>query len=212
MAPAPKVTIDAARFPRLASYMAALPLGFESYPDCRIKGFYFRESLQALKAPAEIGAGWPQPLQDLLAAPPTNSAFMPEVLYCAFRLCVADHLHMTQPAYEEWVLGNSRSIYKGFVGKLIMAFASKAMLLDAAGSRWAMIHRGSTFQATTVPGTSINRGVLQFPPHLFNEMILRGLGGVMKAAFELVEKQPFQLVLVEFNDRMARYEALPPAK
>ncbi len=202
--------VDAVRYPRLARYLGALPQGFASYPECQIKGFYFRESWAALNAPT-LGAAWPEPLRKLIASPPSNSQFMPEVLFCSYRLAVADEQRLSQAAYETWVLGNSRRIYRNFLGKLIMAFASKQMLLDAAGSRWAMIHRGSTFAAKYL-GNGTYEGRLDFPAHLFDEPILRGLGGVMQAAFELVEKPGFVLKLMEFEPTWARYEthSAPP--
>lgn len=207
--PGPEAKSD---LPRLASYLAALPQGIDSHPECRIKGFYFRESVQALKDAAALAKAWPAPLQKWFASPPPNSGFMPEVHFCAFRLCVADQLGMTQQGFEEWVHGGTRSIYKGFLGKVIMAFASKKVLLSAAGSRWAMIHQGSSFKAVRVEGTDTYRGTLTFPPHLYDEVLLRGLGGLMRAAFELVEKDEFVLNLVSFSDTTAVYETVSPDK
>lgn len=207
MPSAPPDAVDPVRFPQLAAYLAALPQGMSSYPECVLRASNMLPFMST-KGPsplAGIERELPEPLQRLIAAPPPNSAWLPEVHLYSFLLANVDQARMTDDAYEAWVLATCQKLYSGLLYKLVMSFVSRENVVEVAGSRWATQHRGTTLTMRSLDRDHI-RCRLDFPPRLMSPLILKGYRSVLLAVWQLVEARGLQMRVVETSETMAEYE------
>jgi len=77
-------------FPRLAEYVARLPEGLRSFPECRAKASLLRALLEARgERPLTLSAHAPRELVDLVRHPPMPSDWISEVHYVAVHHLIA---------------------------------------------------------------------------------------------------------------------------
>lgn len=198
---------DPQRFPRLADYLSRLPQGFDSYPDCAIRGSNVRAYLDARPIPREALESFPAPVRSLIEDRPANSQWVPEVHFNAFLLTTGDLFGLTDEQYVDRSLQVARGLYQSFVMKLVMTFMSRRGFVDSAGSRWAMVHRGSQLAAHASPDLEHVDLTLTFPPNLWGELSLRGYCHALKAAVELVAKPGFPMHVERFDEKSAVFRA-----
>jgi len=200
-------TFDPKRFSRLADYLSRLPQGLDAYPDCTIRGSNVRPYIEESPVPREDWAALPDPVRRMFETPPANSQWVPEVHFNAFLMTTGDLLGLDDERYVDRSLQVARRLYKSFVMKLVMTFMSRRGLVEAAGSRWAMIHRGSQLSARASPDLDLVDLTLTFPPNLWGELSLRGYCNALKAAIELVAKPGFPMRLERFDEKSAVFHA-----
>ncbi len=200
-------TVDPVRFPQLSAYLATLPDGLASYPECVLRASNMLPFMSAKGASplAGVESELPEPVQRLLAAPPPNSAWIPEVHLYAFLLANVDRAGMSDDAYEAWVLATCQRLYSGLLYKLVMSFVSRENVVEVAGSRWATQHRGTTLSMRSVDRDHV-RCRLDFPPRLMSTLIVKGYRSVLLAVWQLVEARGLSMRLVESSETMAEYE------
>jgi hypothetical protein len=178
-APLPPTADLARRYPRLAAYLAALPAGLDSYPECQTRGTL------AAEFAADVSRGardLPHEVAQLFAAQPAT--WIPEAQLAATILAVADHAGRGDDEHAEWVREKNRAVFRGVVYRSLMAFFTPAGLLEKASSRWESFHRGTALGVERLADRHV-RARLEFPPHLVSGPLLpRAYGAAMQAALE----------------------------
>ena len=174
----------AERYPRLVEYLASLPAGLASYPDCQAKTSLSLTMVEGLPEPrpALEKESLPEPLARFLRRPPT-SMWSSEVESRALALSIADHYRMSNEAYLAWIKQQNRSYFGSLMYRAVMAFASPAALVAKAAARWAAVHRGSSL-AAKVLGPGDAQATLTFPPFLFAGLALLQVKAVLEAGAE----------------------------
>jgi hypothetical protein len=151
------------RHPRLVDYLADLPAGILSYPECQAHAGLLGAVLAAM--PRHEVEPRPDPFVAALLQP-SRSTWIPEVRFHAALLAIADGESMSDAGFLTWVRAGNAAAYRGLVYRALMAMISPAQLLERAASRWDAFHRGSRLSVTSL-GAGEVRVQLSFPPRSF---------------------------------------------
>lgn len=195
----------AERYPRLAAYVAGLPAGLDSHPECLAKASLCRALLDGMPAPLPAPSDLPDPAARLVAHPPA-AMWMPEVQVMALALTIADQYRMSDGEYLGWLKQRNRSLFRTLMYRALFAFLSPASLAPKAAARWAAVHRGSELTCELVaPGLAELR--LTFPPRLFAPLLLQSFTAVFQAAIEHSNARTCEVSLTEIADTTGLYVA-----
>jgi hypothetical protein len=156
------------------AYLASLPRGIASYPECQHKG-----------EPLDV---WlrKSPTRDLARLVPPQAAILLDrnrpipnwvpdvhanVLYLAMRQAhFADDASFLAHAREV-----NRAVLETPANRLLFWAASPRGMMRAAGVRWGSLHRGSSLEVRNARENSVD-AALSFPRALYPELILRANG------------------------------------
>ncbi|HEY3450170.1 MAG TPA: hypothetical protein VGK67_27700 [Myxococcales bacterium] len=137
----------------LSTFVAGLPNGLESYPECLVKGTIVRSFLLDCVPVATLeAAALPQPVAALLRTPPLNSVWASEVEFFGALLAVRDLLGLDDAAWKRWFESRNHQALTNPVLRLVMNFTSAEMLLSLSQAYWGMTHKGS--RMTTIERAS----------------------------------------------------------
>ena len=157
--------------PRTTAWLAGLPFGLDSYPECQVKGSLLRrlvksQTLQphAPRLPAEL-CTW-------LEAPPLVSAWVPEVHLFAMLHAVRDLVY-DEPELHAFVSSGIERMISSPIYRIMFLVVTPKRLLHGIGRRWDQFHRGSTMTVMRDAGSTIDVCV-EHPPDLYSATI-RGL-------------------------------------
>lgn len=141
--------IDAERFPIAAKYLARLPDGIRSYPDCQAKGSVLRSVLDT--APFALPtAGLPSEAAELVAAPPLPSEWMSEVILNV--LLMAYQQLMPREQYLRWCYDRNRALLNTSLYRVLFLVVSPERLYVGMPQRWAAFRRGTKLQLAEMRG------------------------------------------------------------
>lgn len=195
-------------FPRLDRYLARLPRGLGSYPECQAKAAAFRNIVESRSLAHFPFDAVPPELARLLRTPAPHTAWLSEVGVMAAILAMADSFGMSDRALQQWLHECNASLLANRMYRMLMALASPSMLMHGAATRWGSLHRGSTLEVTDQSfeetGLGQRGGVtitLRFPPHLYDEPLLRGVGDGFKTAASMSRARDTELELVSHTPR-----------
>lgn len=122
--------------PQLETYLASLPRGVDSHPQCVQKASVSREFLRFLPT-GGLSGQLPEQLEDLLARRLAASAWVPEAHASALLLAIHD-LHF--PGDEAGFVARSyvanKELLTGPLYRVLMLVASPSYLAKNAESRW----------------------------------------------------------------------------
>ena len=191
-------------YPLLRDYLAKLPAGLESYPECQARASMLRMEL-ATNPPGNIPpAGLPEQLLETLRSPPMPSGWMPEVH------SVAAHLVLFQRTYggdlERARAGGyemNKRLFRSTMYRVLTTFATPGLLVRGGPREWDKMRKGTSLRAdATRRGATV---VLDFPPHLLPpflvEVVCAGFDAVVHAAgahdarFEITAYAPTRATL-----------------
>ena len=164
-------------------YLAGLPAGLDSFPECVAKGSVLRSTL-VQQPVAEIAARLPAPLRALVVDPPVDSEWMSEVRLVAIYLGVTDVRGYGDADVLAWARDRNRALFRNPAYRILMAVSSPATLLRGATMRWSNWHRGSTLEIEGITDAGV-RALLRFPPGLFGDLMLKVFGEAFSAGLEL---------------------------
>lgn len=159
-------------FPRTERYLAQLPHGIASHPEC-----VGRASLVRVFADSRSlrGFDWravhPR-IAEVLRSPLHLQSWVPEAVINATALALADHLGYDDAAVVQWFHECNESLLHHPLYAALMSLSSPSTLVRLGEARWRTLHRGVGF------GVSLHEKAaettLTFPPFLYNDVIVRG--------------------------------------
>jgi hypothetical protein len=190
--------VDAARLPATAAYLAALPAGLASHPECQAKASLYRAFVGERAPP-----GLPEVLLDLVLHPRPVTAWIPEVYSHALLLAHYDMDGHDHESFARFTYDSQRALWNSKLYAFLMKLVSPARLITQAGSRWSQFHRGSDLSAEE-RGPGRGELILRHPPSLYDEISLIGLTEGLRAVLD-VSRVRSQLQLVERTDLGARW-------
>lgn len=167
------------RYPRLTSYLSALPGGTAAYPSYEAKASLVRFMLEVCPAPSDT-SGLPPAVASVLCDPPPANVWISEVLHFAAALALADHHGLDERGlrtfwFEQMSLVAQSPLYRTLLGSL-----TPQVLLKTAGVRWTGFHRGLELEAMECGPTAIEL-VLRHPPGMLTPLIAEGFVGAFHA-------------------------------
>jgi len=163
----------AVRLPHLERYLAELPDGWASFPDCVAKATLLQQT-QAL-LPEGLDDAVPERIARRLAeeAPPT--AWVPEVEHIAFVLAIADlreHAGRSRESLWAELSEENRKLMARREYRSLLQTGAPERMFRQLEQGWHRFHRGTEFACTEATVASA-RLELRFPPTLLPELALR---------------------------------------
>jgi hypothetical protein len=192
-----------AGLPRLDTYLASLPAGLASYPECLAKGMIVRMMAadERLAAPA---VALPAELRRLLEDLPMGSEWIPEVHAMALMYATGDAARISDEGIISLARGRDRRAFESPAYRVLMAVATPGLLIRNAAGRWANFHRGSSLEVEGIADDGVHVGI-RFPRGLFDGLHLRCFGGAMECALELSSARAAHADIVEAVPGYVRY-------
>jgi hypothetical protein len=193
--------VDRATSPLLAAYVAALPQGLASHPQCQVKGSVFRSLISS--APIELA---PSSLPDELAAklrePPLPSEWSSEVHLNALGLAYQDR--MPSDRHDRWVLERNERLLRAPLYRILFALVSPERIFVGFAHRWGAFRRGT--ELSLVERTGQRAALrLMYPRHLHNDVTLTNVtiafravaqaAGAREASARVVKHDAFEALL-----------------
>ncbi len=197
-------TLDPARLPRAAEYLASLPQGLRSFPGCRVRDITVEPYARAFGHLAGE-PGLPPPVADLLSGI-GGGPWFPEVVFQVAHLVVRDRVFDDDASYFEWIFNANALIFDKPILRNLMRLVSPTLIVLGSAKRWAAFHDGSELTAERVVSLG-DRGQtlahLRHPTGLFPGVFLHGLEHVFMAALLASRAQQPQV-------KLARVDGLSP--
>lgn len=163
-------------------YLARLPAGIDSYPECRMKGAVVRAMLGTFRG-FSPPPGTPDPILDMLAHPPAPSGWANEVPCHALMLVAAHDLLGGEANYLEHVLVGNRALLDSLVYRILFRFVSAKKVLRQVDPRWQMFHVGTKLECEAAHEHDAAL-VLHGPAHHVPLLVAKGYGMAIRAAIE----------------------------
>ena len=190
--------------PRVTSYLARLPAGAASYPECKSKALLVRRALEERPLERDVVAMLPRPIADTVLCPPLESEWVPEVHLMVVLLAIADANGLDEAAHLEWMREmNTRTL--GTLFRFLFRFISPEALAKRVPERWGVFHLGSTLIAEDVRDDGCTVW-LKFPPHLFHGLVLRHYAPVLEVALRIAAPGS-RVVLVDETPNQGLFQA-----
>jgi hypothetical protein len=164
-------------------YLAGLPAGLDSFPECLVKGSVLRSTL--LQQPIEqLAASLPEKLRNLATDPPVDSEWMSETRFVAVYHAVADVRGYGDAEVLAWARERNRALFRNPAYRILMAVSSPGTLIRGAAMRWSNWHRGTSLEIEGIQDEGV-RALLRFPDGLFDMTMLQVFGEAFAAGLEL---------------------------
>ncbi len=174
--------MHAARYPRVDAYLAALPAGVDSYPECRVKSETLRDLLERL-----ILADVKQSPIDLAMLACNETVWLPEVQANTLLHLSRDTIFESDTAFMAWSRENMLRLWARPTYRLLMYMAPPEEAALGAAKRWSTFHTGSWLAASPMArrgGRNTITLTLTFPPRLFDAYLLEYLGVVYRTVLD----------------------------
>jgi hypothetical protein len=194
--------LDPRSLPLSAAYIAALPRGLDSYPQCRVRTMVTRltiERFPKLLAHPGISDEFKERLRGALA----EGEWMPETLGTTLRILTREVVFQNDAEYNDWTFEISSEVFKRPAYRVLMYVMSPSLVMLGATRRWKAFREGSKLVAN-VRG---NEGdiVLNFPPHLYTALVLEGFGQAFRASLVAARARNVRLALDDAQPESARW-------
>lgn len=196
--------IDASRFPHLAAYVAALPEGLASYPECRSRGTLVSSALEGHDAEA-LAAALPEPLRDLAEHPPLPGAWVPAAHSDAVFHALVDLHYPTLDAMLSWTRARTHRTASSRMYRALTRMTGPKMVLKTSAVVHGMFQRGTHLTATASEGGLLLR--LEHPPYLHYGWNHHSNVGMFEVLVEIAAGAPGRVVLLESGPGFALYSA-----
>lgn len=195
--------MDGRRYPQVARYLASLPDGLASHPQCKAKNAGLKILLDGSGPfPSERGS-LPDAVLDLIAHPPPASTWSPEVLFVALALSFRDSRFASDAEWLDWMYEVNARMFRSPIYRLMMAVATPAMLAKGAAPRWHQFHQGSELALLSFRA-KLTEFTLRFPMRLFPALYVQGFGKAFEAAVAAAGGLRPEAKLLAIDDTGAR--------
>ncbi|MBL4688653.1 MAG: hypothetical protein JKY37_28960 [Nannocystaceae bacterium] len=173
------------KFPTTAAYIAALPDGLESHPDCRAKASLYRTVVDGSALSTADAAELPQVLRTLVVEPALVSSWISEVHSHALMLAVYDRQFGDIEAFAQHAYLRQRELFAGPLYAVAFKLVSPALLIKTAALRWRLFHRGGmSFRSQDITADQA-RVRLEYPEGVYEPVLRRALCEALRAALDL---------------------------
>lgn len=169
------------RYPRVASYLAALPDGLRSYPECASKASLLRSALEGHDLSAE--GALPAEIVELIRDVPPVSVWVPAVAVNVVFHAVCDLYYPSEAAVIEWSRARTRRMAKNPLYRGVLRLGGPRALIRIATKLDRMFQRGTHITSDIGRGAATIR--LTHPPHLVSALNQRANIGMFEAMVEI---------------------------
>jgi hypothetical protein len=173
------------RFPAVEAYLAGLPDGLDSHPECQSKASLYRTLIDTRPLDRDDIEALPAPLRQLTVHPMPISSWIPEVHSHALILATYDRRFDSREEFLAHAYDEQKRLFSSRVYAIAFRVLSPVFLLKSMDLRWRMFHRGSRMRLVERRGT---HAVVELthPPGLYDEVSRCGLCEGLRAALDIV--------------------------
>jgi hypothetical protein len=198
--------MDTSRLPELRSYLASLPRGLDSFPQCTVRDFaveaYAREF-------ARFGteAGLPEPVANVFLGR-FGASWLPEVHFQAAHAAVRDLAFADDVSFYQWLYRANAELFDRPILRSLMRLLSPTLVVIGATRRWATFHLGSeltTGKLARQGNRETTLASLRFPSGLFARCFLVGLEQAFLAALAASRAKEPAVKLEDVGAERAEY-------
>ncbi|NUP06204.1 MAG: hypothetical protein HOW73_09115 [Polyangiaceae bacterium] len=186
------------------AYLARLPVGLASYPDCAIKGSILRTVLER-KPPSRLLSALPPELHGLVETPPASSAWVPEVHFRALQRVIIDEHFDDDEAWLSWSYETQKELYTSPLYRALFLPLTPPIVVRLGRTLWQRFRRGSTLSPMHVIGSCAEATIFS-PPWVFHELDHRATALGIKAAIELAGARDVNIRVLESSATSAKLE------
>jgi hypothetical protein len=200
--------LDPVRFPRAAAYVASLPQGLDSFPECRMN-HHVLEHVPTDFPDLAAGQLMPPQLADFFARRIAGDWFH-EAVGNTIYLMIRDQCYRDDASFQGWNQKNIDRLIRNPLFRAIMVLLSPALVVIGAGKRWGSFHQGTTMKTEPVgqAGDRLQvRGMLTFPAGLYDPLLLRLHTSTFLAALVAAKADQPEVRLGDVTPTSAEYLA-----
>ena len=175
------------RFPSVATYLKATERAGEALDECFTKASVIRDTVHRGNldlSPGEL----PIQVAELVWDPPPPSVQVHTPLAMAVLLALRDGCCASIAEFERLNYDAAVQMYRRPAYRFMMYTVSPERVLRTASSRWAAFHAGSSLRVVDMADGAATLA-LSFPVSLYDEVVLRGFVGSLRAAAEAAGAQ-----------------------
>lgn len=166
--------MDNVKYPGCAAYIASLPQGLESYPQCTMVAEALQVQRSILPQMDQL-TGLPAPLQQLIKPFPADQ-WVPEVHAIAVGHAIRDALFTRDEDHAKFIEQLNEQLLNRPLYRALFRLLSPQLLVMGAARRWNTLHRGTTLEADPTPvvqsGRRRIRAIFTFPPRLMDAFVV----------------------------------------
>lgn len=201
--------LDPGSHPLLAPFVARLPAGLASYPQCRCKT-EVHEAVRRDCGHLAKEPGLPAVLRAFLDGTHQDS-WMSEVAGNCLSLLVHERVHRDEAALYAWRHAEMTRLFHRPLNRALMLVFSPTLVLLNAARRWGAFHEGSSLRIDPVVkdgGTLRAHGWLEYPPGLYDHPVLLNLcASTYRAALDCAKAREVEVSVTAEGPERARFAA-----
>jgi hypothetical protein len=191
---------------RIERYLASLPAGFASHPQCQHKFATIRDFIVGTPL-LERRDVLPPHLARMVANPPPVTAWVSEVEANCIFLGVREACFRTDDEYYLFSAERSHQLMSRPMYRLMFALISPRRVVKGAAWKWTQFHRGTSLTGTLDDDEKGGRLELRFPEGLMSPIAAGGYAGALRAAFTMSTSSPVSLEITETTPSSFIYRA-----
>ncbi len=196
--------MDETRFPHLVEYLAKLPAGLDSYPECLTKGALLRSSLDGVRFHPSW-ASLPPRLRSALEVRPLPTEWISTVLTDSVSLVIVDTYFPTTDAMTKWNYDRTLQTANLPIYRMLTRVAGLPSFLRGAVKMHGFFQRGTDIRIKLAEGQADLR--LEHPPHLHGRLNHMSNEAVFRALLDAAGAREASVLLLESTPTFARYRA-----
>lgn len=189
---------------RTRAYVASLPQGLASYPECRGKVSIWKNILRWTDT-GELRGRVPPELTIFTSEGLLDVTWMSVAESFACHLALRDTLFRTDSAMADHFRMLDRRLLSGPLYRMLFAVASPHRVVHAADRRFRAMFEGITLEARPEDACRVSLS-LRYPPRLLPELVGRLYLVAFEVAVELAGAKAVRSRVLEHGDTAARYE------
>lgn len=168
--------------PTLATYLAALPQGVDSYPGCTVRAGTLVSALDLLDL--ESTEGLPEPVRALVADPPSRSRHVPEVHNLAFFSWLRDERFEGDDGYLTFTDAVFRRFYAMPLYRVAFMMGRPGQVASASPRIWTWVRQGTRLEVVGRGERHVELRAVS-PPHLFDALHARIFARGLQVAYRM---------------------------
>ncbi len=200
--------VDPSRYPYLARYIAGLPEGLWSYPECLVRTEVHEPVRQDFPQLAEL-EDLPLRLTEFLSGE-YQADWMGEVIGGALSMLVRDVIFNDDATLYRWRYDEMTKLFKKPVYRVLMFLMSPGAILKSATRKWSAFHMGSKLtpgEGTTQGNRITSASTLDFPAGLFNQTYATLVATTYQAGLDCSRARDAKVVVTGLSATQSVFEA-----
>ena len=179
------------------AYVASLPDGLDSYPDCVVKGSVVRVFGDRLEP--EVLDNLPAEVRELSRNPPQMNEWVPFAKVAGLAHGVRDQVFIgDDDGLRVWFAGGMESVLSSPMYRILLSLTSPVRIARTSERRWSAFNRGVTRKCLAVFENGA-RGEVRYPPYLIDELLAEAFVQSFERALALSRARNPVVQLVEWT-------------